>query len=113
MMAFTTPSTTLPADRLTVTRSPTLNCRSGFLAGTARLYWCTARSGRGRSTQLHGLTVRWFTYTNTSVLVGRGLTTRTATAWTIGARIFVEFEEPKLPFTTERRQHKEADHAGV
>jgi len=38
--------------------------------------------------------VRKFTYTNTYVLIGRRLTTTTATAWTIGARIFVELEEP-------------------
>src|SRR5215469_15936504 len=44
--------------------------------------------------RLHGLLVRKCTSTNTSVLVGRRLTTRTATAWTIGARIFVELEEP-------------------
>src|SRR3974377_1525081 len=49
---------------------------------------------RRRSTQLHGLMVRTFACTNTSVLVGRGLTTRTATAWTIAARIFVEREGP-------------------
>src|SRR5215469_3421611 len=33
-----------------------------------------------------------FTCTNTSVLIGRRLTTRTARAWTIGARISVELE---------------------
>ena len=38
-----------------------------------------------------------FTCTNTFVLIGRRLTTRTATAWTIGARIFAEFEEPTEP----------------
>ena len=48
----------------------------------------------GRSTRLHGLMVRKFTCTNTFALAGRKLTTRTATAWTIGARIFVELEEP-------------------
>ena len=32
--------------------------------------------------------------TNTCFLIGRRLNTRTATAWTIGARIFVELEEP-------------------
>src|SRR6516165_12277038 len=35
-----------------------------------------------------------FDLLNISVLVGRRLTTRTATAWTIGARIFVELVEP-------------------
>ena len=38
--------------------------------------------------------VRKFTCTITFVPIGSGLTTRTATAWTIGARIFVELEEP-------------------
>ena len=35
-----------------------------------------------------------FTCTNTSVPVGRSSPTRTGTAWAIGARIFVELEEP-------------------
>ena len=35
-----------------------------------------------------------FDLLNISVLVGRRLTTRTATAWTIDARISVEMEEP-------------------
>ena len=49
---------------------------------------------RGRPTRLHGLTVRKFRCTNTSVLIGCRLTTRTATAWTIGARISVEVKRP-------------------
>jgi len=47
--------------------------------------------------RLHGLLVRKCTSTNTSVLVGRRLTTRMARAWTIGARIFVKLEEPTEP----------------
>jgi len=46
--------------------------------------------GKGRLTQRHGLMVHKFTRTNTSALIGRRLTTRTRTAWTIGARIFME-----------------------
>ena len=49
---------------------------------------------RERLTQLHGLMARTFTCTNTSALIGPKLTMRTATAWTTGARIFVELEEP-------------------
>ena len=41
--------------------------------------------------------VHKFTCTNTSVQIGRRLTTRTATAWTIGARISVELEETTEP----------------
>jgi hypothetical protein len=51
------------------------------------------RMESGRPTRLHGLTVRKFRCTNTSVLIGCRLTTRTATAWTIDARISVELEE--------------------
>jgi hypothetical protein len=47
--------------------------------------------GCGRKTKI---VVRKFRCTNTSVLIGRWLTTRTATAWTIDARISVELEEP-------------------
>jgi len=49
--------------------------------------------GRARLTRLHGLMVYTFTCTNTSALAGRRLTTGTATAWTIGARIFVELKD--------------------
>jgi hypothetical protein len=52
------------------------------------------RTESRRSMRLRGLVVRKFTCTNTSVLIRRRLTTRTATAWTTGARIFVELEEP-------------------
>ena len=49
----------------------------------------------GRSTRLHGLMVRKFACTNTSLPVGRRLTIRErSTAWTTGARIFVDLEEP-------------------
>src|SRR5215469_1263810 len=51
----------------------------------------------GRSMRLRGLMARKFTCTNTSLLVGRRLTTRTATAWTIRARISEELEEPTEP----------------
>ena len=38
--AFTTPSMTLPADELAVTRSPGLYWRSGFWLGTVEMYAC-------------------------------------------------------------------------
>ena len=52
-----------------------------------RHHWYVNKNGKRRPTRSHGLTVRKFRCTNTSVLIGRRLTTRTATGWIIDARI--------------------------
>src|SRR5215472_10108668 len=63
-----------------------------------RHHWYANRNGKGASyaaAWIDGASVHMHKYL---CLIGSRLTTKTATAWTIGVRIFVELEEPTEPW---------------